>query len=179
MCTCISRTACWHAWWGQVEPLQPRLPDWWDVQGFPWVWQTWSVVLCQSSSQSEHQTEDSSLSTAGPLDRIWHRNTIVTLCTTCKYVYSDGLVYMYIVCVLSSTYTFLRSVLMSYPEMMAVPLEGEISPIKILKVVVLPAPCVRKWYSFNTLIEVHTCTCTLYNANNNHHWLQVVQSTPQ
>ena len=29
---------------------------------------------------------------------------------------------------------------MSYPEMMAVPLEGEISPVSILKVVVLPAP---------------------------------------
>ena len=29
---------------------------------------------------------------------------------------------------------------MSYPEMMAVPLVGEISPVSILNVVVLPAP---------------------------------------
>ena len=29
---------------------------------------------------------------------------------------------------------------MSYPEMMAVPLVGDVSPIKMLNVVVLPAP---------------------------------------
>ena len=37
-------------------------------------------------------------------------------------------------------HTFLRSVLMSYPAMHAVPLVGEMSPVRILNVVVLPAP---------------------------------------
>ena len=33
---------------------------------------------------------------------------------------------------------------MSYPEMMAVPLVGEMSPISMLKVVVFPAPTQKK-----------------------------------
>ena len=37
-------------------------------------------------------------------------------------------------------YTFLRLVLMSNPAMKAVPSVGLISPVKILNVVVLPAP---------------------------------------
>ena len=37
-------------------------------------------------------------------------------------------------------YTFLRSVLISCPAMMAVPLVGVVSPINMLNVVVLPAP---------------------------------------
>ena len=37
-------------------------------------------------------------------------------------------------------HTFLRSVLTSYPAMHAVPLVGEMSPVRILNVVVLPAP---------------------------------------
>ena len=60
---------------------------------------------------------------------------------------------------LQSKLTFLRSVLMSYPEMMAVPLEGEISPVSILKVVVLPAP-----ESMNILNEC-TCVCTFIHAH--------------
>ena len=36
--------------------------------------------------------------------------------------------------------TFLMSPTMSYPVMIAVPLDGLMSPVNILKVVVLPAP---------------------------------------
>ena len=36
--------------------------------------------------------------------------------------------------------TFLMSLTMSYPVMIAVPLDGLMSPVNILKVVVLPAP---------------------------------------
>jgi len=36
--------------------------------------------------------------------------------------------------------TFLISLTMSYPVMIAVPLEGLMSPVNILKVVVFPAP---------------------------------------
>ena len=56
---------------------------------------------------------------------------------------------------LQSKLTFLRSVLMSYPEMMAVPLEGEISPVSILKVVVLPAPESMNILNECTYVYVH------------------------
>ena len=47
---------------------------------------------------------------------------------------------------------------MSYPEMMAVPLVGEMSPVSILKVVVLPAPkSMFHDHMYNDEGKVHTC----------------------
>ena len=61
---------------------------------------------------------------------------------------------------------------MSYPEMMAVPLVGEMSPVSILKVVVLPAPkSMFHNHMFNDEGKVHTCiyiymyTCTYVHVH--------------
>ena len=48
--------------------------------------------------------------------------------------------------------TFLRSVLMSYPAIEAVPLVGGMSPVRILNVVVLPAPKVQPSVMANPLL---------------------------
>ena len=51
---------------------------------------------------------------------------------------------------------------MSYPEMMAVPLVGEASPIRMLNVVVLPAPVVHtinvSMFSKSLETQGHECT---------------------
>ena len=54
--------------------------------------------------------------------------------------------------------TFLMSLTMSYPVMIAVPLDGLRSPVNILKVVVLPAPthksddtCGQHCYTYHSL----------------------------
>ena len=46
---------------------------------------------------------------------------------------------------------------MSYPEMMAVPLVGEMSPIKMLNVVVLPAPTHTVHREHNEYMYVCIC----------------------
>ena len=64
--TCMYHIFCWRVSSSRVLWSLSRPPPWFASLEYLWAWQTWSAAPSQSDAQSEHQTEDSSQSSAEP-----------------------------------------------------------------------------------------------------------------